>query len=119
MQYVLTKSGVKEHKYNGSYDYKDGRYRVLRITIKRGVIGCEFSFIDEDLRNYVNSSDVRIKQSTTVIKLDEPSAVGAVKGGIDLICSQIAADREYKKELAKERRRVRRLEQKQAEGERE
>lgn len=115
VRYALSKPGIKEYRHNGSYDYKDGRYKVLRMTIKRGVIGCEFLFIDEDLRNYVHSSDVRIKQSTTMVKVDEPSAVGVAKDGIDLICSQIAADREYKKELAKEKRRIKRQEQKQAE----
>lgn len=115
-RYALSKSGVKEHKYNGSYDYKDGGYKVVRLMIRRGEIVCEFSFIDHDLRNYVTSSDVRIKQSATTIKLDEPSAVGVVKDGIDLICSQIAADREYKKELAKAKRRAKRQAQKQLEG---
>ncbi len=115
-RYALSKSGVKEHKYNASYDYKDGVYRVIRLMIRRGEIICEFSFIDHDLRNYVNSSVVRIKQSATTIKLDEPSAVGATKDGIDLICSQIAKDREYKKELAKAKRRAKRQEQKQSEG---
>lgn len=119
VRYALSKPGIKEYKYNGSYDYKDGRYRVLRMMIRRGVVSCEFLFIDHDLRDYVQSSDVRIKQSATTVKLDEPSAVGAAKDGIDLICSQIVADREYKKELAKEKRRAKRQEQKQAEGERE
>lgn len=108
VKFALTKEGVKEFKFNNFYDYKIGSYRVVRIIIKRGEIVCEFSFIDRDFRNYANASNVRMKAAATSLKVSEALAVGVVKDGIDLICNQIAEDKEYKKQVAREKRREKR-----------
>ena len=108
VRHALTKEGVRELKYSNHCDYKIGAYKVLRITIKRGEIVCQFQFLDRDFLNYANSSSVKMKQSATTVKVTEPSAVGAVKDGIDLVCNQIAEDKEYKKNLANEKRREKR-----------
>ena len=108
IRHAMAKEGVRELKYTNYNDYKNGSYKVLRITIKRGEIVCEFQFLDRDFLNYANSSSVKMKQSATTIKISEPSAVGAVKDGIDLVCSQIAEDKAYKKNLANEKRREKR-----------
>lgn len=106
--HVLSKDGVKEMKHPSSYDYKIGAYRVVRVSIKRGEIVCEFSFIDRDIINYANASNVRMKQPATRLRVADAAAVVAAKDGIDLVCTQIAEDKAYKKELAKEKRRERR-----------
>ena len=108
IKHALAKEGVRELKYGNYYDYKIGSYKVLRITIKRGEIVCEFQFLDRDFMNYANASNVKMKQSATSIRVTEPSAVGAVKDGIDLVVTQIAEDKEYKKNLAREKRREKR-----------
>lgn len=108
VKHALSKEGVKESKHTASYDYKIGAYRVVRIMIKRGEIVCEFHFIDRDILNYANASNVRMKQSATTLRVSDVSAVEAVKDGIDLVCTQIAEDKAYKKELAKEKRREKR-----------
>lgn len=107
VRYVLAKDGIKELKHSNCYDYKIGAYRVLRIMIKRDII-CEFRFIDTNLSRYMNETDVKIKQSSTQVRVLEASAVGAVKDGIDLVCSQIATDKERKREIALARRREKR-----------
>jgi hypothetical protein len=84
------------------------------MTIKRGEIICEFDFIERDFKNYASEASVKVKQLGTAVKVTERSAVGVVKDGIDLMVSQIAADREYKKELAKERRREKRRQERAA-----
>ncbi len=108
IQHALSKEGVKEIKHTASYDYKIGAYRVVRIMIKRGEIVCEFNFIDREVLNYANASNVRMKQSATVLRVSDADAIDAVKEGIDLVCTQIAEDKEYKKQLAKEKRREKR-----------
>lgn len=108
IKHALSKEGVKEFKHNSSYDYKIGSYRVVRMMIKRGEIVCEFRFIDRDIIDYANASNVKMKQSATTIKVLEASAVGVAKNGIDLVCTQIAEDKEYKKELAREKRKEKR-----------
>lgn len=80
----------------------------MRLSIKRGEITCEFHFIDKDFNAYAGESDVKIKQSATVVRVLEPSAVGVVKDGIDLVCKQIADDKDRKKALALAKRREKR-----------
>ena len=115
IRHALSKEGVSELKRNSAYDYKLGSYRVLRITIKRGEIVCEFNFIERDFKNYASEASVKVKQLGTVVKVTETSAVGVVKDGIDLVVSQIAADKEYKKQLAREKRREKRRRAKEEE----
>lgn len=107
-RHALSKDGVKELKLNSSYDYKDASYRVVRLSIKRGEIVAEFKFIDIDFMNYANTSDVKIKQAATQIKVIDANSVGVVKDGIDLVVSQIAEYKQYKKKLANEKRREKR-----------
>ncbi len=114
VRHAVSKEGVKEFKRSSSYDYKIGAYKVLRITIKRGEIVCSFNFIDRNFNDYANESNVKIKQSATVVRVYEASGVGVVKDGIDLVCVQIAEDKEHKKEIARAKRRERRRLQKES-----
>lgn len=107
-RHALTKDGVKELRKSGYYDYKIGAYRVLRMSIKRGEIVCQFTPIDSDFNNYADDSAVKIKQSATTVRVTEPAAVGVVKDGIDLVYKQIEEDKDRKKALALEKRRERR-----------
>jgi hypothetical protein len=111
-KHALSKEGVKEFKFGSSYDYKIGSYRVVRMMIKRGEIVCEYKFIDRDFRTYASTSNVKMKQSATAVRVLDASAVGVAKDGIDLVCTQIADDKQFKKELAKEKRREKRKEAK-------
>ena len=105
VRYVLAKKNTKEYKHNSYYTYKDASYRILRITIKRGEISCELYFIDREIKDYVEGSDVPVKQSATTVKINGAAAVGVVKDGIDLVCSQIGSYKDYKKQVAREKRR--------------
>lgn len=119
VRHAVAKDGVKEFKKSGSYDYKIGAYKVLKLNIKRGEIVCYFNFIDRDFNSYANESNVKIKQSATVVRVLEASAVGVVKDGVDLVCQQIAEDKERKRALVNEKRREKRRlqkEQQPAEG---
>jgi hypothetical protein len=108
IRHALSKDGVKEMKNPNAYTYKIGAYKVLRLSIKRSEIVCEFYFIDKDFAEYSSASEVKMKKSATTVRVSEGSAVGVVKDGIDLVCSQIAEDKERKKELAREKRREKR-----------
>ena len=113
VRHALAKEGVKESKRTGFYDYKIGAYRVIRMTIKRSEIVCEFNFIDKDFAEYASGTDVKMKRSATSVRVLEVSAVGVAKDGIDLVCNQIAEDKERKKELAREKRREKRRQAKE------
>lgn len=113
-RHALSKDGVKELRKTGYYDYKIGAYRVLRMSIKRGEVVCQFTPIDSDFNSYADESAVKIKQSATTVRVTEPAAVGVVKNGIDLVFKQIEEDKERKKALALEKRRERRRKAKEA-----
>lgn len=108
IKHATSKPGVKELKRGTSYDYKIGAYRVVRLMIKRSEIVCEFTFIDREFNSYASESNVRIKQAATTVRVNEASAVGVVKDGIDLVCQQIAEDKERKEQIAREKRKERR-----------
>ena len=113
VKHALSKEGVSESKRTSSYDYKIGAYRVVKMMIKRGEIVCEFNFIERDFKNYANEASVKVKQLGTAVRVTETSAVGVVKDGIDLVITQIAQDKEYKKNLAREKRREKRRQERE------
>ncbi len=108
VRHVLSKEGVKVNETASYHDYKIGAKKVMRISIKRGEIVCEFTFIDRSFNTYAHANNIKFKPSATSIRVTEASAVGVAKDGIDIVCAQIAEEKEYKKELARERRRERR-----------
>ena len=107
-KHALSKEGAKANLSKNYHDYKVGASRLVRMSIKRGEIVCEFVFIDRDFKDYASRADLKIKASATTIRVTEPSAVGVAKDGIDLVFSQIQEEKEYKKQLAREKRRARR-----------
>ena len=116
VKHALSKEGVKEFGNNNYIDYKIGSHRLVRMMIKRGEVVCEFIFIDRDFKTYANANNVKMKPSATAVKINEPAAVGVAKDGIDLVCQQIEEEKEYKKQLAREKRREQRQKAKEAEG---
>jgi len=107
-KHAMSKEGAKANLSKNYEDYKIGASRLVRMSIKRGEIVCEFVFIDRDFKDYASRADLKIKASATTIRVTEPSAVGVAKDGIDLVYNQILEEKEYKKQLAREKRRARR-----------
>ncbi len=107
-KHAAAKEGVREFKNNNYCDYKIGAQRLIRMMIKRGEIVCQFMFIDRDFKTYASQNNVKMKPSATTVKVNEPAAVGVAKDGIDLVCQQIAEEKEYKKQLAREKRKAKR-----------
>ncbi len=108
-KHAMSKEGTKVNMSKNYYDYKVGLTRLVRMSIKRGEIICEFIFIDRDFKNYASQADLKIKSTGSTIKITEPAAVGVAKDGIDLVFTQMEEEREYKKQQAREKRRAKRL----------
>lgn len=107
-RHAMSKEGTKVNMSKNYYDYKVGLTRLVRMSIKRGEIVCEFIFIDRDFKNYASKADLKIKSTGSTIKVTEPAAVGVAKDGIDLVFTQLEEEREYKKQQAREKRRAKR-----------
>ncbi|MBR2313109.1 MAG: hypothetical protein IKA46_07490 [Clostridia bacterium] len=103
--YAASKEGSKCNKNQRYQEYKIGAKRIVRLRIKRGILHCEFLMINRDLRNHVSENKIPIKESATVIKVQNASTVEMVFSSIDLAVQLIEEERAYKKQLAKERRR--------------
>ncbi len=106
IKYASAVEGSKRFKTARYEDYKVGKNRLVRMLIKRGVIQCEFILHNSDFKNYVNENKITVKQSATVMYIEEASTVEAAKNSIDIVVAAIAEEKEYKKQQARERRKA-------------
>ena len=96
-------------------DVKIGQTRLVRMRIKRGVITCEFTLYNTNFKNYINENKLSVKQAPTVLKITDEAAVRAAIDSIDIVVNNIAEEKEYKKQLAREKRKAARLAAQEAE----
>lgn len=106
IKYASVVDGSKRFKNVRYEEYKVGKNRLVRMLIKRGVIHCEFILPNSDFKNYVNENKISVKQAATTMRVENAATVDAVKNSIDIAVAAIAAEKEYKKQLARERRKA-------------
>ena len=103
--YASKKEEAKQFKNARYEEYKIGKTRLVRLLIKRGAVICEFILPNADFKNYLNENKVSVKQAATIMKIEDAESVKAAKDSVDIAVQALAEEREYKKELARERRR--------------
>ena len=106
IKYASAVEGSKRYKNARYEEYKVGKNRLVRLLIKRGVINCEFILHNSDFKNFVNENKISVKQSATTMLVETAETVAAVKNSIDIVVAAIAAEKEYKKQLAREKRKA-------------
>ena len=106
IKYASAVEGSKRVKNARYEEYKVGNSRIVRMLIKRGVIHCEFVLHNPDFKNYVNENKISVRQSATTMRIDNRETVDAAKNSIDIVVAAIAEEKEYKKQLARERRKA-------------
>ncbi len=106
IKYASAVEGSKRFKNVRYEEYKVGKNRLVRLLIKRGIIHCEFILHNSDFKNYINENRISVRQSATTMLVESAATVEAVKNSIDIVVAAIAEEREYKKKLARERRRA-------------
>lgn len=115
IKYASAVEGSKRFKNARYEEYKVGKNRLVRLLIKRGIINCEFILHNSDFKNYVNENKISVKQSATTMLVEAEATVEAVKNSIDIVVAAIAEEKEYKKQLAREKRRAQRAEARESE----
>lgn len=115
IKYASAVEGSKRFKNARYEEYKVGKNRLVRLLIKRGIINCEFILHNSDFKNYVNENKILVKQSATTMLVETEATVEAVKNSIDIVIAAIAEEKEYKKQLAREKRRAQRAEARESE----
>ena len=98
--------GSKRFKNTRYEEYKLGNQRLVRLLIKRGIVHCEFILHNSDFKNYVNENKISVRQAATTMRIDNRETVDAAKNSIDIVVAAIAEEREYKKQLAREKRKA-------------
>ena len=110
IKYASAVEGSKRFKNLRYEEYKVGKNRLVRMLIKRGVIHCEFILHNIDFKTYVSENKISVKQSATTMRIENEATVEAAKNSIDIVVSAIAEEKEYKKQLAREKRKAQRAE---------
>ena len=109
IKYASNVEGSKRFKNARYEEYKVGKNRLVRVLIKKGVINCEFILHNSDFKNYVNENKISVKQSATTMLVEAATTVAAVKNSIDIVVASINEEKEYKKQLAREKRKAARM----------
>ena len=113
VQYAMSKEGAKQFKNQRYEEYKIGKTRLVRLQIKRGFVVCEFILLNADFNNFIRDNKVRVKQSPTVLRVEDDAAVGIAKNSIDIAEKAALEESEYKKQQRREKRRLARMQEQQ------
>ena len=108
INYASAVDGARKFKNLRYEEYKIGSLRIVRLLIKRGIVVCEFMMHNTDFKSYVSENKVSVKQSATVIKVTDSETVQVIKDTIDIVVKAIGEERDFKKQLAKEKRKAKR-----------
>ena len=111
VKHAANVEGSKRFKNARYEEYKVGQSRLVRLLIKRGTIQCEFLLHNSDFKNYINENKISVKQAATAMLIESAETVDAAKNCIDIAAAAIVEEREYKKKLAREKRRAARAAQ--------
>lgn len=106
VNYAKNVEGARAYKNDRYEEYKVGKNRLVRMLIKRGVIHCEFILQNSDFKNFVNENKISVKQAATILKIEDENSVSVAKSSIDIAINAINEEKEYKKQLAREKRRA-------------
>ncbi len=110
--------GVSRHIKNDSYEeWKINSSRLVRLKIRRGIVMAEFNLQNSEMKEHIVESKIDVKQSATVVKLEDRSAVQFVNESIDLVVKVLEEEREKKREERAKARRERDREKRRLEAE--
>ena len=110
--YALSKEGAKSVKNNRYQEIKLGRTRLVRMLIKLDIVTCLLIMQNSHFKNYLNENKISLKPAATIVRVMSEGEVKLVKDSIDIIVAGLAEEKEYKKQLAKQRRKANRQAQK-------
>ncbi len=109
--------GVTRHIKNDSYEeWKINQSRLVRLKIRRGTVIAEFNLQNSEMKEHIVESKIDVKQSSTVVKLEDRTAVRFVIESIDLVVKVVEEERLKKKEERAKARRERAREKRRLEA---
>ena len=108
IKHAANVEGAKRIKNTRYEEYKVGQGRLVRMLIKRGILFCELYLPNSNFKTYVNENKLSVKTTATVVRVMDEASMSVVLNGIDIAVQTIAEEKEYKKQLAREKRRAKR-----------
>lgn len=116
IKHAANVEGAKRVKNTRYEEYKVGQARLVRLLIKRGIVFCELYLQNNHFKNLVNENKLSVKQTATIVRVVDEASKQAVLDGVDIAVLAIAEEKEYKKQLAREKRRAKRQAEAEAEA---
>lgn len=118
MAYALGKPGCKKTDASKAVTVKWRTDKVCRAVIKRGVPVLNFMLGNTELNRYVREAGVKgIKISPVVVRLESDDDLKLAKQTADITVGNLEQEREYRKQRAREQRRLKYSRAKEAEKE--
>ena len=107
MSYALAKPGCKKIEASKAVTVKYRTDKVCRAVIKRGVPVLNFMLGNTELNRYVREAGVKgIKISPVVVRLESDDDLKLAKQTADITVGNLEQEREYRKQRAREQRRL-------------
>ncbi len=105
--YAAAIPDVKDKKKDSSEEFKVGNRRIVKMTIRRGVIMCELVLENSEFRTTVADADnsIAVKQAPTVIRVDSDASADLVIRSIDIIAADVEAEKQRKRDERNAKRR--------------
>lgn len=104
--YAAAIEGIRYRRSDRYDEYKLGSARIVRLAFKRGnTFACEFVFENNDFKDYTSRNNFAVKTGVTEMRILDETMVEAAKRSIDIALDAALKQKEYRKQLAKERRR--------------
>ena len=103
--YVCAIDGVKRKQNDKCEEFRYCSKRVVCMTIKKGVVCCEYSLVNDQFDKYISDNKLSVKQAATIIKLLSAKETEAAKNAVDISVETIRRYREEKHQRDLARRR--------------
>lgn len=79
--------------------------RIVRLSIKKGVVHCEYCIVNVEFNRYVVNGKLAVKHTATIIKLVSEREVVAAENAVDIAVAIVRRERNEKHQRDLERRR--------------
>jgi hypothetical protein len=110
VSYAAIQRGARRQISENYETYKISGMRLIRLSIRRGIIKCEFPMLNDEYNYEVSSNR---KQVATVVKVNSPSTVKVAKYTIDKAVAHIAEERKFNKQTEEQVQRAQALQNEQ------
>ncbi len=103
--HVCAVKGIKRKLSDRYEEFRLFTKRIVRLTIKKGIVQCEYSLGNDELNRFMSGSRLAVKHSTTVIKLVSEKETVAAENAIDIAVAAVLRERAERHQRDLERRR--------------